>query len=587
MHTDSVFVSYRHESTEHVQWVENLAARLENDTSLEFILDRWDLRPGDDVAAYTEHKVEESRWIVVICTPEYKNRFDSREGGVGYEGTVLTASLIAGANRRIVPVLRRGDWRSAAPSILAGKRYVDLRGDDWNWGDEYDALVDVLTGVSSRRPRSEPPVFEGPARTTLTRRDPRFWGRGRELEALSQALNGLRSPGQCVLVRGPRLVGKTALLRQFVSERASALFPDGIAWLDGRTIGKEVVRTAKRYGLHGRGPVPPEVALDYLERALRNRRVLIIVDGLDPDLGGVRWLPRVGEKSRVAVISSVSLVSHAIPAESVYVIDVEPWQRSETALFLSRRLPDRVGESADDLVGIAGFVAGLPLGAQLLCALAGMDRRRSTAELLNDLKRRLATIGSDDPEARLEAVFLEVLARLPAKERRVLVALSACGGHNRTEVVARVAGLDPTDTDRTLERMHGMSLLEWIPGAPAPWTIHDPLQRRLKREDDERSSWRAYRTWVFEQAERFMSTEDPRLFAATLVDFLRAGRRLADEGFAAEATALFRPLADPILHGADPEVLVSVGVRVLAAMAPDAADATWWADVLARATPTF
>jgi hypothetical protein len=122
-----------------------LAERLRSD-GVDVILDLWYSRPGQQVPAFMETAVRESDFVIVVCTPSYKRASDLRIGGVGYESQVLTGELLTGQDDgKVIPVLRAGEWREAAPSWALGKWYIDLRGDSPS-ETMYDALVRTLYG---------------------------------------------------------------------------------------------------------------------------------------------------------------------------------------------------------------------------------------------------------------------------------------------------------------------------------------------------------------------------------------------------------------------------------------------------------
>lgn len=115
------FLSYSHDSSEHRDWVRNLGARLRHD-GVEAILDRWELVPGDQLPQFMERAVRENDFVLIACTPRYKERSDARVGGVGYEGDIMTAEVCSSQNhRKFIPLLRGGQWSDAAPSWLSGK----------------------------------------------------------------------------------------------------------------------------------------------------------------------------------------------------------------------------------------------------------------------------------------------------------------------------------------------------------------------------------------------------------------------------------------------------------------------------------
>jgi len=99
-----------------------------------------------------ERAIRENQFIVIICTPRYKSRSDAREGGVGYEGDIMTAEVMTRQNnRKFIPVLRSGTWLQAAPSWLSGKYYINLSGNSYAERD-YEDLVRTLLRIRETAP---------------------------------------------------------------------------------------------------------------------------------------------------------------------------------------------------------------------------------------------------------------------------------------------------------------------------------------------------------------------------------------------------------------------------------------------------
>jgi hypothetical protein len=117
----SAFISYSWDDDAHREWVHALARRLRAD-GVDVSIDRWAAVPGDQLSAFMERAIRDNQFVIVICTPRYKLRSDNREGGVGYEGDIMTAEIMTSQNhRKFIPVLRRGRWSEAAPSWLLGR----------------------------------------------------------------------------------------------------------------------------------------------------------------------------------------------------------------------------------------------------------------------------------------------------------------------------------------------------------------------------------------------------------------------------------------------------------------------------------
>ena len=151
----SAFISYSWDDDGHKEWVKLLAERLRAD-GVDVTLDRWATVPGDQLPTFMERAIRENQFVVIICTPRYKRRSDAREGGVGYEGDIMTAEVMTQQNnRKFIPVWRSGTWIEAAPSWLASKYYINLTGDPYSERD-YKDLVRTLLGIRE----SAPPLGE-------------------------------------------------------------------------------------------------------------------------------------------------------------------------------------------------------------------------------------------------------------------------------------------------------------------------------------------------------------------------------------------------------------------------------------------
>lgn len=147
----NAFISYSWDDDAHSEWVRKLATRLRED-GVDVSIDRWATVPGDQLPQFMERAIRENEFVVIVCTLRYKRRSDDREGGVGYEGDIMTAEAMTLHNqRKFIPVLRSGDWKQAAPSWLLGKYYINLTGDPYSERD-YEDLVRTLLGIRETAP---------------------------------------------------------------------------------------------------------------------------------------------------------------------------------------------------------------------------------------------------------------------------------------------------------------------------------------------------------------------------------------------------------------------------------------------------
>ncbi len=204
----TVFISYSWDDENHKQWVHDFALRLRRG-GLQVILDQWNLQPGDQLPLFMEWAVRESDFVLCVCSPPYKQKSDSRSGGVGAEGYIMTAEFFRNPSQgKFIPILRAGNWEQSAPTWLSGLVYVDFRGISSE--TKYKDLLAML------KSRNEPTPLAGQTRAEFTQReDSDFVNRKIELAALnSEKLETAYS--QCVLISAPAGYGKSRLLTRLL-----------------------------------------------------------------------------------------------------------------------------------------------------------------------------------------------------------------------------------------------------------------------------------------------------------------------------------------------------------------------------------
>jgi hypothetical protein len=129
-----VFISYSWTSQAHEEWVMRLATGLQ-ESGVDVILDKWDLREGADKYAYMEKMVTDPsvRKVVVVCDRLYAEKADGREGGVGTESQIISHELYeqtdpTDRNQKFVPVITEKDEQGKpyVPTYLKGRIYIDM-----------------------------------------------------------------------------------------------------------------------------------------------------------------------------------------------------------------------------------------------------------------------------------------------------------------------------------------------------------------------------------------------------------------------------------------------------------------------------
>lgn len=142
--TPRVFISYSWSSEEYGARVVDLASHLQAD-GIVVVLDRWDLREGQDKHAYMERAVNDDSIIrvLVLCDPVYAQKANDRQGGVGTETLIISPEVYRHADQqKFLPVIMERDagGEVVVPTFLEGRIYIDLS-DPRKEAAEYQRLV--------------------------------------------------------------------------------------------------------------------------------------------------------------------------------------------------------------------------------------------------------------------------------------------------------------------------------------------------------------------------------------------------------------------------------------------------------------
>lgn len=174
-----VFISYSHDSPEHMDWVLQLSNRLREE-GVDCRVDQYVDSPSMGWPRWCLKEVEESEFVLVVCTETYERRFKGEEEpgrgkGVAFEGFVITQALYDeySKNEKFVPVVLSDTDSQYIPITLRGYTFYNL-----SKPEGYDQLYRRLTnqpavtkppvGEIKIRPRREPVAT--PSLPTLERK---------------------------------------------------------------------------------------------------------------------------------------------------------------------------------------------------------------------------------------------------------------------------------------------------------------------------------------------------------------------------------------------------------------------------------
>jgi len=160
------FISYSWDSEEHKTWVRFLAENIRV-AGVDTRLDQWLVKPGQSSTQFMETEVASADFVVVVCTPEYAAKSNTRESDKGYEQQIVSDQLISGIPREnIIPLIRRGFHEQgdnyAIPTLFAGIDTIDFRNDS-----EFQKSIDKLLWDILRRSKFvAPPIGRTPDSTS-------------------------------------------------------------------------------------------------------------------------------------------------------------------------------------------------------------------------------------------------------------------------------------------------------------------------------------------------------------------------------------------------------------------------------------
>jgi hypothetical protein len=131
-----------------------LAKRLVGD-GVEVVLDKWELKEGQDKYTFMEQSVTDPsiNKVLLICDSTYAEKANAREGGVGDETMVISPEVYAKATEtKYIPVIfeRDENGKEYTPAYLKSRIYIDLS-DDEQFEKNYETLLRALHNKPENR----------------------------------------------------------------------------------------------------------------------------------------------------------------------------------------------------------------------------------------------------------------------------------------------------------------------------------------------------------------------------------------------------------------------------------------------------
>jgi hypothetical protein len=143
----------------HVEKVILLAERLMSH-GIDVILDKWNLKEGQDKYAFMEQCVTnpDIDKVLLICDKGYTEKANSRTGGVGDETMIISSELYGKTNQeKFIPIILEvnEDSKPYCPVYVKSRIYIDLPSDD-TYEIEYEKLIRNI----HHKPQYKKPALE-------------------------------------------------------------------------------------------------------------------------------------------------------------------------------------------------------------------------------------------------------------------------------------------------------------------------------------------------------------------------------------------------------------------------------------------
>ncbi len=138
------FISYSWSSPDHELWVVDLATTL-MESGVDVVLDKWDLREGEEASAFMERMVTDPSVtrVVIISDKAYAEKSDQRKGGAGTEAQIISKRIFDDADPgKFVVACRElnDDGKHIVPAYYTSRIFIDFT-DDTRRSDSVEQLI--------------------------------------------------------------------------------------------------------------------------------------------------------------------------------------------------------------------------------------------------------------------------------------------------------------------------------------------------------------------------------------------------------------------------------------------------------------
>lgn len=139
-----MFVSYSWTNSDHEAWVLGLATEL-RESGVNVILDKWDLKEGNDAHVFMEKMVTDPdiKKVILICDKLYAEKTDGRSGGVSKEAQIISGEIYEKQDQdKFGAVVKERDenGKPHLPVYYRSRIYIDLS-DAASYSENFERLL--------------------------------------------------------------------------------------------------------------------------------------------------------------------------------------------------------------------------------------------------------------------------------------------------------------------------------------------------------------------------------------------------------------------------------------------------------------
>lgn len=164
-----VFVVYSHGSDDHRERIWSLVHRLREQGGVDAWFDGYEQAPPEGWPQWSMRQIDDADFVLVVCTPSLRRRFDGTEAkgrglGTRWEAKAITDRLYdaSGCNERFIPLLLDAEPEHSIPKVLQGYHFV-----------RYPEREEELLRLLHRSPLRVPVAVSGKPHLPEAKRPPR------------------------------------------------------------------------------------------------------------------------------------------------------------------------------------------------------------------------------------------------------------------------------------------------------------------------------------------------------------------------------------------------------------------------------